>query len=254
LPNEGYIKVYRSTVNNPIYTQPPLYLRVFERLIMEANYKCARIPFNGGTKLVKRGEKITSIRQIAEWVGWYERGIFKVSNPKTISEILNWLIENKMIELLDRGNAQVTHYNIVNYCIYQSSDSTEVTVDGAVSIQWLDTNKKGNKVKKVKKVTTIPPIPPQKSSYGESKNITLLAVEFEKLNTEFGADKTKRAIEFLSSYKIEKPNYKTASDYLTMRRWVFKAIEKDEKDKPQKTDYSNPDRYKNAESEDDAFG
>lgn len=151
---EGWIKLYREIVSKDIYVQPPLYLKTFERLVIEANRSCKRIPYNKGTKLIKRGERLTSIRQIAEWVGWYERGIFKIPNPKTIANILDWLINKEMIEVYNKGNSQETHYNIVNYCVYQSKDGDEsnakVTVNGEVSIQWTDTNKKLKKDKNVK--------------------------------------------------------------------------------------------------------
>lgn len=151
---EGWIKLYREIANKDIYVQPPLYLKVFERLVMEANRSCKRIPYNKGTKLIRRGERLTSIRQIAEWVGWYERGIFKIPNPKTITDILDWLTKKEMIEIFNRGNSQETHYNIVNYCIYQSKDdgdsNSQVTVTGEVSIQQLDTNKKLKKLKTLK--------------------------------------------------------------------------------------------------------
>lgn len=141
----GYIKLHRIIVTKDIYLKPPLYLRVFERLIIEASHRCKRIDYGKGTKLIKRGERLTSIRQIAEWVGWYERGIFKVPNPKTISEILNWLIEKEMIEIYNKGNSQETHYKIVNYEKYQAKDDNEsnsqVTVNGAVRKQQTDTNK-----------------------------------------------------------------------------------------------------------------
>jgi hypothetical protein len=154
----GWIKIYRDIVTKDIYLQDPLYARVFERLIIEANHACKRIPYKGETKLIKRGEKLTSIRQIADWVGWYQRGIFKVPNPKTISTILKWMIKNNLIEIHGLGNSQETHYNIVNYCIYQSRDdgqsnsvsNSQVTVDGSVSIQSLDTNKNVNNVKNEK--------------------------------------------------------------------------------------------------------
>lgn len=146
----GYVKIHRDIVTKDIYLQDPLYARVFERLIMEANHACKRIPYKGGTKLIKRGERLTSIRQIAEWVGWYQRGIFKSPNPKTISKILDWMIEKGLIEIINRGNSQETHYNIVNYCIYQSADDYEsnskVTVRGAVSKQSVDTNNNVNNV------------------------------------------------------------------------------------------------------------
>jgi hypothetical protein len=140
----GYVKLYRDVVMKDIYIQNPLYLRVFERLILEANHCCKRIPYGKGTKLIKRGERLTSIRQIAEWVGWYERGIFKIPNPKTVSEILDWLIKKEMIQIFNKGNSQETHYNVLNYCIYQSAENDEsnakVTVNGEVSKQQTDTN------------------------------------------------------------------------------------------------------------------
>lgn len=154
MPLDGWIKLYREIVQKDIYVQPPIYLKTFERMVIEANRRCQRIPYNKTTKLVRRGEKLTSIRQIAEWVGWYERGIFKIPNPKTVSEILDWLIKKQMIEIYNRGNSQETHYNIVNYCIYQSRESDEsnakVTANGEVSKQQTDTNKKIKKDKNIK--------------------------------------------------------------------------------------------------------
>lgn len=147
---EGWIKLHRIIVTKDIYVKPPLYLRTFERLILEANHICKRIPYNKTTKLVRRGERLTSIRQIAEWVAWYERGVLKVPNPKTIAEILKWLVENDLIEILNKGNSQETHYSIVNYSFYQAVDDYEsnakVTVTGEVSIQQLDTNKNVNNI------------------------------------------------------------------------------------------------------------
>lgn len=146
----GWIKLHREIKNKSIYQQPPLYLRVFERLIIEANSRCARIPYGKETKLVKRGERLTSIGQIAEWIGWYERGIFKIPNKKTISDILDWLIKNELIEIFNKGNARETHYNIVNYCIYQSRDDDESNAKVTPDKRPLDTNKKYKELKEVK--------------------------------------------------------------------------------------------------------
>ena len=147
----GYIKVYRKVKYSMVYQQPPLYLRVFERLIIEANHKCARIPYDNGTKLVRRGERLTSLRQIAEWVGWYERGIFKTPNPKTIKSIIDWLEAEGMIEILNKGNRKETHYKAHNYCIYQALDSDGSNSKETVGKQSLGINKNGNNDKNGKK-------------------------------------------------------------------------------------------------------
>lgn len=176
---KGWIKLYRDITTKDIYLQDPLYARVFERLIMEANHACKRIPYKGGTKLIKRGERLTSIRQIAEWVGWYQRGIFKTPNPKTISAILDWMVSNNLIEIYGkkskksnvskisakceqtvniepRSNSQETHYNIVNYCIYQSIDDGQSNGESNSQVtakqQSMDTNNNVNNDKNVKKV------------------------------------------------------------------------------------------------------
>lgn len=161
----GWIKLHRRIVDSDIYQMPPLYLRVFERLALEVNHQDNEIPYKEkgskvvGKKLIKRGEKLTSVRDICKWVSWYERGKLKEPNPKTIQSILDWLEENHMIEIYgDKGNRKETHYKIVNYNTYQDKDeeevtekkqpsNSEVTVDGEVSIQSLDTNKNVKNVK-----------------------------------------------------------------------------------------------------------
>lgn len=61
-----------------------------------------------------------------------------------------------------------------------------------------------------------------------SENIKLSIQEFEKLCTDYSQEKTEEAIKYLSNYKIEK-GYKSKSDNLTLRRWVFEAISKNQK-------------------------
>lgn len=133
--HKGWIKIHRRIIDSDIYQMPPLYLRVFERLIIEANHQDKEIPFKYSSsditakKLIKRGEKQTSIRTICEWVGWYEHGIFKTPNPRTIKNILDWLVANEMIEIYPtKSNREGTHYKIVNYSEYQSQEDEEVTV------------------------------------------------------------------------------------------------------------------------------
>lgn len=136
----GWVKLHRKIVDSDIYVMPPLYLRVFERLILEANHSDKEIPYRyPGAKvaakiLIRRGERLTSIREICHWVGWYEYGVFKVPNPKTINEILNWLVVNNMIQIYPReSNRQGTHYSVVNYSHYQAKDSEKVTVEEQLS-------------------------------------------------------------------------------------------------------------------------
>jgi len=130
----GWIKLHRQIIDSDIYQMPPLYLRVFERLLIEANHRDNEIPYREkgskvvGKKLIKRGERLTSVRDICRWVAWYERGRLKEPNPKTIQNILDWLEVNSMIEIYgEKGNRTETHYKVINYEVYQGSDDDKVT-------------------------------------------------------------------------------------------------------------------------------
>lgn len=63
-----------------------------------------------------------------------------------------------------------------------------------------------------------------KHKYGEFQNILLTDSEHERLVSELGQRFFDRMIEFYSAWKEEKKP-KTASDNLTIRRWVIKAVE-----------------------------
>lgn len=147
---QGFIYLHRSIINSDIYQMPPLYLRVFERLILEANHKDVFIPYKEKStdpiskKLIKRGERLTTIRDIAEWVSWYERGKLKIPNPKTIISILDWLKKNDMIKTYDLGNKKGTHYSIVNYDTYQTKDSDKSNKKETDSKQSLALNNNDN--------------------------------------------------------------------------------------------------------------
>lgn len=83
-----------------------------------------------------------------------------------------------------------------------------------------------------------------KNTYGEYDNITLTDDEFNKLKNEF-PNEYLESIEYLSCYKVEQ-NYKTKSDYLTIRRWVIKAIQ-------EKQVKENRFKSKNIKESEDAF-
>ena len=70
-----------------------------------------------------------------------------------------------------------------------------------------------------------PKVKEPKHQYGSCSNVELTDAEIERLNNEYSKAKTDKAIEYLSTYKKEK-GYVTHDDNLTLRRWVFSAIEK----------------------------
>lgn len=122
---KGFIKDYRQELLSDIWMMPPLYHRVWQYLKYSANHIEGRIPMSDGTfKTIMPGQHLTSIRNIAEGVSWYERGVKKVPNPRTISRILDWLKKQSMINI-DRGNGnrQYTLITLLNWGLYQSKDN-----------------------------------------------------------------------------------------------------------------------------------
>lgn len=64
----------------------------------------------------------------------------------------------------------------------------------------------------------------KKKAYGENNNVKLTDDEYNRLCNDYGQEKTRKAIDFLDSY-IEEKGYKTKSHNLTLRRWVFNAVD-----------------------------
>lgn len=74
-----------------------------------------------------------------------------------------------------------------------------------------------------------------KHKYGEFKRVLLTDEELEKLNKEFGEEKTQKAITYLDEY-IEMKGAKYKSHYLAMRKWVFNAVEEKEQESAKTND------------------
>lgn len=213
---QGWVKFHRQITDSDIYKMPPLYMRVFERLIIEANHKDVEIPYREkgsrvyGKKLIKRGERLTSIRNIGEWVAWYERGCLKIPNPKTISSVLDYLIQENMIFIYNKGNSKETHYKVVNYDIYQDSIEEESNTKVTTSKQLLDTNKNDNNVKNE-----------NKNIYSDIFNLYLeqeiikhkeltgtMKKAIDKANKKFSIDEIKLAItRYGTMYRDKENNY-----------------------------------------------
>ncbi|WP_051291490.1 hypothetical protein [Fictibacillus gelatini] len=121
---QGYIKDYRKELGSDIWMMPPLYHRVWQYLKYKVNHQENKIPMRDGTFLtIKAGQHLTSVRDIAKDVGWYEGVKWKEPNPKTISTILNWLENQSMITInRGKGNRQYTLITLLNWDLYQSKD------------------------------------------------------------------------------------------------------------------------------------
>lgn len=142
----GFIKDYRSELKSDIWMMPPLYHRVWQYLKYKVNHAPNKIPMeNGEFFQVEAGQHLTSVRSIAQGVGYYEGLKWKEPNPKTVSTILSWLEKQQMITInRGRGNRQYTLITLSNWDLYQQKNSegnSKVTDDGLTREQSADINK-----------------------------------------------------------------------------------------------------------------
>lgn len=125
----GWIKNYRKELKSDVWAMPPIYARVWQLLKLSVNFEEKKVPMRDGSFMViKPGQHLTSVRTIANSVGWYERGLWKEPNPKTIQDVLEWLEKQNMITLdHGKGNRKFTLITLVNWDIYQRENDCEET-------------------------------------------------------------------------------------------------------------------------------
>ncbi|EMF0271964.1 hypothetical protein KI116_001931 [Enterococcus hirae] len=118
MADKGWIALHRNIRDHWVYQEK----RVFSKyeawldLLMDANHQNNKFLFDGQLIEVKRGEFITSVRQLCERWGW--------SNTK-VNRFLKMLENDQM--LIRKSDSQKTVITIVNYDFYQRNESKETT-------------------------------------------------------------------------------------------------------------------------------
>lgn len=138
-----WIKSWRRKLDSSIWKMPPLYMRVFEWIIHSVNHEENSIPTPSGQLKILPGQRITSLRQIAEGVSYFEYGVERVPNIKTIKSILDWLESNGKCTV--ESNAKGTLITVINWNTYNSQGAEKVTQKEQEKVtqskHGLDTNK-----------------------------------------------------------------------------------------------------------------
>lgn len=120
----GYIKDYRKELNSDIWKMPPVYYRLWQYLKYTVNHAPAKIPQAGGGFIeIGIGQTLTSYRNLAAGISWYEGATLKTPSPNTIKKVLSWLEINEMIEIEGKEQGkrrQYTKIKVKNFHMYQS--------------------------------------------------------------------------------------------------------------------------------------
>lgn len=212
----GFIKDFRSELKSDIWMMPPLYHRVWQYLKYKVNHSPNKIPMEDGTFFdIEPGQHLTSVRNIAKGIGYYEGLQWKEPNPRTVSKIIEWLEKQEMITISrGRGNRQYTLVTLSNWDLYQTnseggnSKTTPSTSGSKQPVHIKKNDKEGLKNdKELKEIKNSP-----KQVYDEDSPPFILADFFYK--------------EILKNDpKRKEPNLQTWSDD------IRKMIELDKRDK-----------------------
>lgn len=208
--SQGWIKIHRQIQDCEIWDngEPFDISHAWIDLLLLVNHKDKNTIFNNKVITVKRGQRITSIRKLADRWHW---SFDRTRRYLIMLEELGMIIRES-----DNRRSLLT---IVNYGVYQDESITEqsqtsVQTDHEQGHRQV-TNKNDKERKNEKNI---------KISFGEYQNVKLTSDEYERLEKEYGLEKLEQAIKYLDEY-IEEKGYKSKSHNLAMRRWVFKALD-----------------------------
>jgi DNA replication protein DnaD len=191
---DGYIKMYRQITHNPLWDDKPFTRgQAWIDLLLMANYQDNKVLLDGEFIEVKAGQRITSLRKLADRWGW--------SVPK-VSRFLTALEVEKM--LMQKRDTKKTLLTITNYELYQNGVTPKKHKKNTEKTQK-NTN---NKEKKDNKENNI-----------YCQHLSMTQDEYQKLIVTYGEAKVNDKLEFASNWTKLK-NYKSL--YLTLNNWLKK--------------------------------
>lgn len=125
---KGWICLHRSIMENWIWLDDEAFDKrsAWIDLLLMANHEDKKMHIDGSLELVKRGSKVTSIRQLSQRRRW-SRG--------KVKRFLDLLQQDNMIEY--ETDHQKMTYTICNYNVYQDINFS----DGPATGQWRATEK-----------------------------------------------------------------------------------------------------------------
>lgn len=114
---EGWIKLHRAIQEHWLWDDEPFTRgQAFIDLLLIVNHKDKKIMFNGELIEVKRGSKITSLRQLSDRWKWSTNKVKKYLEQLQKDGMINYKSDNKK-----------TLLTIENYEVYQSRGNTDET-------------------------------------------------------------------------------------------------------------------------------
>lgn len=210
---EGWIKIHRKILENPIVCKDSDYLAVWIYLLLNATHKEFPALFKGKKIILKKGQLITGRKSIAEQLNISE------------SKVKRILVELESDQQIDRQRSNKNSLvSILNWDKYQETDQEDgqqMDSKWTASDQQVTTNKNVKNVKNERNNNIYAKA--NKRKYGEYQNVLLKDEELQLLKQEHS--NWEDLIKYLDEY-IEMKGYKAKSHYLCIKRWVIDAVSK----------------------------
>lgn len=210
---EGWIKIHRKILENPIVCKDSDYLAVWIYLLLNATHKEFPALFKGKKIILKKGQLITGRKSIAEQLNISE------------SKVKRILVELESDQQIDRQRSNKNSLvSILNWDKYQETDQEDgqqMDSKWTASDQQVTTNKNVKNVKNERNNNIYAKA--NKRKYGEYQNVLLKDEELQLLKKEHS--NWEDLIKYLDEY-IEMKGYKAKSHYLCIKRWVIDAVSK----------------------------
>ena len=149
---DGWIKTYRSILTHPLWTcEPYTKGQAWIELLLLANHADNKMMINDNWVVIKRGQLHTSVLKLADRWKWSRGKVNRFLDVLKTDGMLN-------VECSKGGTTNGTTLTIVNYSVYQDSDTTDSTTNsttddtthGTTNGQRTDINNNDNNDKKEK--------------------------------------------------------------------------------------------------------
>lgn len=204
---EGWIRLHRKILDNPIITKDRDYLAVWVYLLLNTTHKEYDVIFQGDRITLKKGQLLTGRKSISDKLDIDESKVQRIL--KTFEK------NNQIKQKTCNKNRLIT---IVAWDKYQQpiDNKTSLDLSGSDYSDFIDDDKP--KKDKPKKET--------KHKYGKYKHVLLEDTELEKLKASYS--NWSELITYLDEY-IEMKGYKAKSHYLCIKKWVVDAVNRTNK-------------------------
>lgn len=220
---EGWIKVHRKLLDNPIITKDSDYLSVWIYLLLNATHKEYDTLFKGKRITLQKGQLLTGTISISQKL--------KINKDK-VQRILKSFENDKQIEQQrSNRNRLITMVNWNEYQEFDKQNDKQMINKCKTDDKQVITNKNVKNIKNDKNIYI--PVSEEKFSpdsakankhkYGQYKNVLLKDKELQSLKEEY--QNWNELITYLDEY-IEMKGYKAKSHYLCIKKWVVEAVKK----------------------------